>query len=181
MTKELAVGKGEFGDMGGFAHEEFLIGLQEHFCKGGRFEIDLFAAMDKYNLDMDEVIGQVDFTVGEFISPAGIRIHRDGGIRLMFKTDAHEIVGIDAIAAKDVVPTAYEAIHAHMALSHVMMNFVTLYEDNKKRIGHRLPIVRRLNEALTAGEAVASLSAKAKAEVRREEFYKATEDENGMF
>lgn len=181
MTKELGLAKGEFGDTGGFTHEDFLIGLQEGFSKSARSEVDLFATLEKYNAEMDEVIGRIELTVGEFLNPHAVRINRNGQITLMFKTDSHEIVGIDAMEARDVLPTAFEALHAWTTLNGTAMSFTAVYNDNKSRIGHRLPIIRRLNEALTAGEAIASVSAKQRQEAKREDFYKATEDENGMF
>lgn len=182
MSGNPTLANGEFGDLGGFAHEDFLIRFQAAFQKGNPNEVDLFNTFDRFASDLDEVLGKYEATVGEHVQPHALRIARDGTIRLFFKTTEASIIGIDALATKDIIPTAWDAACAITHLEGSAMSFRMIYDDNKRAIGHRLPIVRRLNEALEAGEAVATLSHKQREEVKREEFYKAqSNDENGMF
>lgn len=171
--------KGEFNDLGAFKYEEQLLGMQTHFQKiMSPCEVDLFATLEKVGPDYRDVIGKHDVTVGELLKPLFIRINRNGQINLYFQTSEAETVAVDITSAEDVVPTAIEGLTGYLSLEHGL-DFKQTVHDNQRLIGSRLPIVRKLNEALEAGMAITSIEAKQKAEIRREQWYE--DQEGGMF
>jgi hypothetical protein len=177
---DLRTGKGAFGDTGAFYFERYLVDLQAAFVKGGPAEVDLFIKTPKYNGDKhEEVAGSHDLTVGEFITPLYIRLARDGSINFHFTTAEAINISIRALDLPDNVPTVFEALAGWSMLEHGR-SITTAMDENKRVIGQRLPIVRRLNETLEHGDASVGLSAQQRNQEQREEFYKKRED-TGMF